>query len=66
MWIDQLTETLWSSYVLTRSMGKTHTAPFSELDHLAQEDGGQLSNIGNEAGRCANGDASHSIGSKKC
>jgi hypothetical protein len=33
---SQLARTLWSSYVPTRSMGKTHTAPFSEgLDHFA-------------------------------
>src|SRR2546423_429442 len=66
MWIDRLEGTLWSSYVLTRSMRKTHTAPFSEgLDHLAQEKtGGYLTNIENEAGGCANGDASHSIASK--
>jgi hypothetical protein len=50
-------------------MGKTHTAPFSEgARPFRREDqnvnGGQLSNIGNEAGGCANDGASHLIGSK--
>lgn len=62
MWVDQLAGALWSSYVPMRSMGKTHTAPFSEeLDHFAQWrfecKRWPASNIENEAGECANGGA---------